>query len=201
MDVKSVVDVRDFPRLIPSNKAPIWWGIVGLILIEATVVACFIAAYFYLQIMNAEWPPAGVEPPPLPLPTLSLVLLLASCYTMYLAGKLISKGKQGAFVAAIAASVALASAVLVLRWMQFGLFDFRWDEHAYGSIVWAITGFHFTHVVSAVIGTFVVGILGLMGFFTPARQIGVIVDTLYWYFVGLAWIPFYLVLYWAPRWM
>ena len=51
------------------------------------------------------------------------------------------------------------------------------------------------------IGTAVVVLLGALGFFTQKRQIAVVVDTLYWYFVGLVWIPFYLVLYWAPRWL
>lgn len=194
-------DVSDFPRLVPSSKAPIWWGILGLILIEATVVVSFIATYFYLLIMNAQWPPAGVGSSELFFPTLSLGLLLASCGTMWWAGRVIRKDRKVQFLTGIFASVFLASAVLVLRWQQFQNFEFRWDAHAYGSIVWTINGFHFIHVVSAAIGTAVVGILGLMKFFNPQRQIGVIVDTLYWYFVAIAWIPFYIVLYWVPRWL
>jgi cytochrome c oxidase subunit I+III len=77
----------------------------------------------------------------------------------------------------------------------------RWDEHAYGSILWAITGFHFTHVVSAILGTAVVAVLAWMDYFTSERQLGVVVDTLYWYFVAAVFLPIYLVLYWAPRWL
>jgi cytochrome c oxidase subunit 3 len=48
-------------------------------------------------------------------------------------------------------------------------------------------------------GTAVVFILSLRKYFDKDRQLAVVVDTLYWYFVCVAWIPFYLVLYWAPR--
>ena len=201
MQRKAVYDVSDYARLLPDRRAPIWWGIVGLILVETSVIAGFIATYFYLVIMNEAWPPPNVEPSPLVAPTIALGLLLASCLTMWWAGRMVKQGRNTPFVIGVFSSVVLASAVLVLRWEQFQLFAFRWDEHAYGSVVWTITGFHFTHVVSAVIGTAVVGILGLRGFFTPRRQIGVIVDTLYWYFVALAWIPLYVVLYWVPRWL
>lgn len=193
------VDVSDHSRFVPNRAAPIWWGIVGLILIELTVVTAFVVSYFYLRLMSEQWPPEGVAPLDLLNPSLALALLLASCVTMWWAGKAISRNKYNQFVVSIFASVTLAGLVLPLRWQQFQEFGFRWDDHAYGSIVWTITGFHFTHVVSAVIGTVVVGILGLKRYFNKDRQIAVVVDTLYWNFVAVAWIPFYLVLYWVPR--
>jgi len=201
MQQRFVIDVSDYSRFNPSRRAPIWWGVLGLILIEASVVTGFITTYFYLRLMAPEWPPAGVEPPPLLLPSLTVVLLLISCATMRWGGIAINREKYTQFVVAMFSSVALALGVLVLRWVQFHDLDFRWDEHAYGSVVWTIMGFHFIHVVSAALGTAVVGILGMMRFFDPRQQIAVIVDTLYWNFVGLVWIPLYVVMYWVPRWL
>ena len=193
------VDVSEWPRLNPNRQAPIWWGIVGLLLVEGSVIAGFIASYFYLMLRSESWPPPGVEPSPLLYPSLSVLLLLASGATMLWAGKAMTRNQNGRFVLLIFASVGLASLTLLLRWLQFGEFTFQWNDHAYGSLMWTISGFHFTHVVSAVIGTAVIGILGMMRFFTPRRQIGVIVDTMYWNFVALAWLPYYLLLYWVPR--
>lgn len=195
------IDVRALPRFQRGNEAPLWWGIVLLIAIEATVVANFVASYLYLRMEAPQWPPAGIEPPPLLWPTISLVLLLSSCVTMWLAGRFINQDRRWPFVAAIWASVALDSLVLLLRWWQFEQFQVGMRASAYGSILWTITGFHFVHVVSAVIGTAVVGVLGMLGFFNSKRQIAVVVDTMYWYFVSIAWVPFYLVLYWVPRWL
>lgn len=191
------VDVSQLPRLNPGREAPIWWGVLGLVLIEATVVFFFVAAYFYLQMMSDTWPPVGVSQPDRVRPTIEVVLLLASGGAMLLAGRAMNRDRNNRFVFFIFLAVGLNVLVLVVRWQQFQQFGFRWDEHAYGSAVWTLTGFHFIHVVSAIIGTAVIGILGVKRYFTPRRQIGVIVDTLYWNFVSLAWIPFYLTIYWT----
>ena len=192
------VDASDLTRF-PQDKHPLWWGVVGVITIEMTVVATLIASYFYLQARADEWPPAGVEPLPLLWPTVNLVLLLASMGTMFWAGWGIRRGNQISLTLGVSASVLLACVVLVFRSIQLAEFDFSWDSHAYGSIVWTITGFHYTHVASAIVGSAAVAVLAGRGYFTKERQLGVIVDTLYWYFVSAAWIPFYVVLYWAPR--
>lgn len=193
------VDATPLTRLSRSRGAPIWWGIIGLILIELSVVSAFSVSYFYLQMMNNVWPPQGIEPPSVTIPTANLLILLTSCGTMYLAGRAIDRNKTKLFVFYTATSVVLACTVLWLRWHQFDNFTVAWNEHVYGSLLWTITGFHFLHVVSAAIGTAVIAGFGIVGFFTKERQLGVIVDTLYWNFVAVAWIPFYFVLYWAPR--
>lgn len=194
-----VIDVADFSRFLPGREAQIWWGIVGLILIEMTVVAGFVISYFFLQMQSDAWPPAGTSVPPVLLPTVSLVMMLISCVTMYLASRAIDNNRVRRFYIYTLMSVAIACLVLFIRWQQFGELELRWDDHAYGSMVWTLSGFHFIHVVSAAIGTFVIGLFGIAGYFNKDRQIGVVVDTLYWNFVALAWVPFYFVLYWAPR--
>lgn len=200
MHERFVIDVSGFSRFNPGRQAPVWWGILGLILIEASVVAGFIVSYFYLRLMSEAWPPSGLDAPPLLLPTLSMLLLLASSGTMWWGSVAIAQARYRQFVWAMFTSVALACTVLVARWHQFQQLDVRWDEHVYGSVVWTLMGFHFIHVVSAAMGTTVVGILGIERYFTPRQQIGVIVDTMYWNFVAVVWIPLYVVLYWVPRW-
>ncbi len=193
------LDASALTRLPRQHGAPFWWGVIGLILIELSVVSAFSVSYFYLQMVNDAWPPRDLDPPQLAIPTINTLLLLVSCGTMYLAGRAIDKNYVIRFVIYTFASVGLACAVLWLRWHQFYRFEVAWNDHVYGSLLWTITGFHFLHVVSAAIGTAVIGGLGLWGYFTRERQLGVVVDTLYWNFVAIAWLPFYFVLYWAPR--
>lgn len=195
----SDIDVSNFTRHLNGRNAPIWWGIIGLILIELSVVSAFTVTYLYLYMQHPQWPPNDLAPPPLMIPSWSMCLMLFSCVTMYLAGKSIEKNQPKKFVIHTFASVTMALLVLLIRWFQFDNFSMSWDEHVYGSLLWTISGFHFIHIVSAAIGTGAIGFFGIAGFYTKQRQIGVVVDTMYWNFVALAWLPFYFVLYFFPR--
>lgn len=195
----SAVDVSHLPRFNPDRRAPLWWGILGLISIEATVAGAFVASYFYLAVRAEAWPPPGLEAPPLLWPSVNLGLLLLSSVTMFWAGWGIRRGNRTILAVGVSLSVVLAFVVLVLRSLEFAALEYGWRDHAYGSIVWTISGFHYAHVASIVLGSAVVAILAWRGYFTPQRQIGVVVDTMYWYFVCIAWIPFYLTVYWVPR--
>lgn len=198
MRLYSGIDVTGFSRF-GHQRHPLYLGVAFLIVIEVTVTACFIVSYFYLRTVAPVWPPPGVEPPDLLWPSVNVVLLLCSAATMWWAGWGINRHNQTILVIGVGSSTLLATVVLVLRALQFDDFTYSWDSHAYGSIVWTITGFHFVHVASAVVGTAAVTLLAMVGYFTRERQLGVVVDTLYWYFVAIVWVPFYLVLYWVPR--
>lgn len=200
IETKVTVDASELPRLTPRTH-PLWWGVLGAVAIEAAVVANLLTSYFYLMAQNEVWPPEGVDPPDLLWATVVLFVLPFSSVTMWWAGRGADRNRKTQLALGVTASVGLASLALVFRSFQFASFDIRWDEHAYGSILWTITGFHFTHVVSAILGTAVVSVLAWMDYFTSERQLGVVVDTLYWYFVAGVFIPIYLVLYWAPRWL
>ena len=192
------VDASELNRLTPRTH-PLWWGVAGAVAIEAAVVANLLTSYFYLMAQAESWPPEGVRPPDLLWATVVLFVLPLSSVTMWWAGRGADRDRKTQLALGVTASVLLATLALGFRGLQFAAFDIRWDEHAYGSILWTITGFHFTHVVSAILGTAVVAVLGWMNYFTPQRQLGVVVDTLYWYFVAGVFVPIYLVLYWAPR--
>lgn len=193
-----VIDVSGLPRF-SKTKHPLWWGVIFLVAIEMTVAANLIVSYLYLAARAPAWPPLGVEPPDLPWATANVVLLLCSAFTMWWAGWGINRNNQTILTLGTGASVLLASLVLVLRWINLADLRVQWNDSPYGSSVWAMTGFHFIHVASAIFGTAVVTLLSWRGYFTKKRQLGVVVDTLYWNFVAGIWIPFYAVLYWVPR--
>jgi cytochrome c oxidase subunit 3 len=209
MEVRSVVDVGDWSRFATKHHHPLWWGVLGLVVIEVTVVAGFLVSYFYLgvaqgarpelQSLAAQWPPHGVRPLPLLYPSINVGLLLLCAASMFYAGLAMRKEQRGRLVASFVFCTVAGLAVLYLRWLQLQEFGFRWSEHAYGSMVWLLTGFHFAHVTSAVLGTAAIGVLCAVGYFGERRQLAVDVDTMYWYFVSFAFIPIYLVLYWVPR--
>lgn len=193
-------DASRLSRLTPRTH-PLWWGVAGAVAIELVVVANLLTSYFYLAAQSPAWPPEGTDPPDLAWASMVPLVLAASAATMWWAGRGSDAGNRRQLALGVTASCLLAGVALVFRGLQMADLDMLWNRHAYGSIVWAIMGFHFTHVVSAIIGTAVVAALAWRGYFTPDRQLAVVVDTLYWYFVAAVSVPIYVVLFWAPRWL
>ena len=70
-------DVSGFPSYAYGHRSLMWWATFGVVLIEGTVFALAIMAYFYVRTRNANWPP-GVPAPDLFWGTLNTGVMLAS---------------------------------------------------------------------------------------------------------------------------
>lgn len=195
----ATIDVAHLPNLVQKSRAPLWWAMVLLLVIESMVFGTLVVSYFYLRMNHVEWPPAGVDPPELLLPTLNTLFLLASSIPVHLADKGITEGKVRRLVWGMVIAAAMAALFLILKVVEYSDVSYRWDDHAYGSIVWLIVGFHSAHVLSVVAKTVVVAVLGARGYFNRERNLGVQINGLYWHFVVAVWLPLYAVIYWAPR--
>lgn len=197
------IDVSKWTRYYNDGKHPFWWGIIILIIIETTVVAAFISSFFYLWssslLENTNWFPANASQIPILYPTINTFLIFLCALSMYYGGIVMEKGKVWHFFWSIVFCCTVASIALYLRWLQFKILPLAWQESAYASFVWTMTGFHFVHLLSALLGTIVIGWFTAKGFYSRERRLGIQIDTLYWYFVFIAWLPMYFVLYWVPR--
>lgn len=141
MKQRPVIDVSSLPTYAFGPRDPLWWGVAGLIAIEATVFALTAVAYFYLRGGEIEWPPPGARMPQV-LGWAGVVCLLASLWPMLLANRaaLAMKLRPMRFWLLVASVIGLAA--LALRAMEMGGMTFRWNSHAYGSVVWTIFGLH-----------------------------------------------------------
>lgn len=196
-----IIDVRALRVKSSGREPPIFWGIWGLIVVEATVFAALLSSYFYLRLVAPEWPPPGVKPPGLLLPAVNTALLLGSGWLVHKADAGIREGDARWLKLGLSLSTVLALGFLVVKVVEYGGLDYRWDSHAYGSVVWTVTGFHFAHVAAVVLKTVVVLALSFRGYFDAERNVGVQVNGIYWNFVVAVWLPIFAVLYLVPRWL
>jgi cytochrome c oxidase subunit III len=199
MRVIPVLDMRGTSPFNQGASSPLFWGFLGMIVIETMVIGAFVSAYFYLAAHNPEWPPAGTKPPELLLPTINTVILLSSSVALHWADKRAAAGEPRKLAWGLLLAAALAAVFLVLKAVEYSDKPYRWDTHAYGSVVWTIVGFHSAHVFSLLLKTIVVDVFAFRGFYTKRRRLGVTVNGIYWHFVVLVWIPLYVVLYLVPR--
>ena len=88
---------------------------------------------------------------------------------------------------------------LVLRGLEFTTLNLRWDQNAYGSIVWIILGLHTVHLITDVVDTVVLTALMFTRHGHGKRFSDVEDNAVYWDFVVISWLPIYVLLYGFPR--
>jgi heme/copper-type cytochrome/quinol oxidase subunit 3 len=98
-------------------------------------------------------------------------------------------------------ATAMNLACLVLRFYEFPALKTRWDSHAYGSVVWVVLGLHMVHLVASIGENTVLTVYAFLRDIDEKHQLDLAVNSVYWYFVVASWIPIYVVVYFAPRWL
>lgn len=197
---RGAIDVSALPDSQFGHKGLIWWGTVGFMVIEGSMLLLHLVTYFYLRTRVPEWPP-GLPNPGVTLGTANTILMLASLVPNHLAKAAAEEYDVGGVRLWLPVAVLLGAGFLVLRWFEFGALASRWDSNAYGSIVWVTLGLHTVHVLTDVVDSAVIAALMFTRHVEPKRLVDVSENSLYWDFIVLTWLPIYAVIYWAPRWL
>lgn len=200
MSSVDVVTRRHLPPVLTGPRAPVWWAMMILVVIETTVFATLLSSYFYIRFSSPEWPQDGIEIPGLLMPAINTAVLFASSVAVFIGGRAIKKGNVRGLKIWLGAGVLLEAVFLGGKLFETGMFDYTWSTNAYGSIFWSISGLHSVHVGLAILLAGAVEILALRGYFTKERRLGIQVASIYWQFVAIIWIPVLIVLYFVPRW-
>jgi cytochrome c oxidase subunit 3 len=196
-----VVDVSDLPD--QGDFGPdglIWWGTVGFMVIEGSMFVMALITYFYLRLRVEDWPPS-LPDPSLLWGSLNLVVLLASAWPNHLAKLAAERLDVSRTRRWMVLCVLFGVALVAIRFQEFPALNARWDDNAYGSMVWALLVLHTMHLLTDVADTTVLTALIWSKPPSQRRFIDVSENGLYWYFIVLWWIPIYLTVYMAPRWL
>jgi heme/copper-type cytochrome/quinol oxidase subunit 3 len=197
-DVRTL-DVSALPPGAFGSRTLTFWGTLGIVLIEGTVFALAIGAYFYLVSRFPAWPPHGVASPDLRWGTLNMLILVGSLVPNELARRAGEHVDLGRVRIWMVVCLVFAMAFNIVRVYEFAHLNVMWDHDAYGSIVWLLLGLHTTHIVTDFLDSSVLTVLMFTGPIEEHRFVDIEENAVYWYFVVLAWLPVYGVIYWAPR--
>jgi cytochrome c oxidase subunit 3 len=196
---RPTVDVSTLPLGAFGSRSLMWWGTMGIVLIEGTVFGLAIGCYFFFRTQLPSWPPGGVAAPSLTWGTVNTAILLLSLVPNQLTKRAGERVDLRAVRLWLVVCLLFAVGFNVVRVFEFQHLNVKWDHDAYGSIVWMLLGLHTTHIVTDFLDTLVLAVLMFIGPIEERRFIDVEENAVYWYFVVLAWLPIYGVIYWAPR--
>jgi cytochrome c oxidase subunit III len=197
---RRTLDVSALPDHAFGNAGLIWWGTVGFMVIEGSMFVMTIIVYFYLRLKVEAWPPSLADPD-LTYGTINLALVIASCIPNAFAKRAAEKFDLRGAKLWLTILTIIGIANLVLRVFEYPSLNCRWDDNAYGSIVWLLLSLHTVHLATDVADGGV--LLALLAFApTPKKRfVDLSENSLYWYFIVLWWVPIYLTVFWMPRWL
>ena len=202
MNDARTLDVSHLPDHAFGSRSVLWWGTLGIIAIEGTVFVLAIASYFYLQGNHTQWPPGGTPEPGLFWPSINLVIMLLSLIPNQIVKSAAEELNLRKVRIWIVVADLFAIAFLVVRALEYTQLQISWDSNAYASVTWVLLSLHTMHVLTDAFDSIVLTAMVMTKHGEePKRLVDVSENAFYWYFVVLTWIPFYLVIYWSPRWL
>ena len=193
-----VLDISTLPTFAFGQRSPMWWGTMGLMLIESTVFALTIMAYFYLRSHATAWPMSRF-PPDLIWGNINTAVMLASAIPNHFAKRAAERLDLQKVRLWMVVCLLFSFVFLGVRVLEFTALNTRWDSDAYGSVVWMLMGLHTTHLVTDAYDSAVLTTLMYTGPLEGKRFVDVSENAAYWYFVVLSWVPIYAVIYWGAR--
>jgi heme/copper-type cytochrome/quinol oxidase subunit 3 len=169
----------------------------------AMLFAALFLAYAVVRVQAAEWPPFGAPRLPRAAPALSTFLLMASGVTLRRGLGRARRGEES-LGAALRASILLGAAFLaaqVVLWAVMGARGLLPSSGVYGSVFFALTGFHALHVLGGLGALLWLAVRDRRG---PRGTRGTLaaplraarLTALYWDFVAGVWLLMYLAIFW-----
>jgi cytochrome c oxidase subunit III len=200
MTERVVQDLRHLPKYGYGRRMTPWWGTLAFIIIEGSGFALAMGANLYVVALYPAWP-FGTPLAGLLWSSLLTVVLLLSLIPNWITLKLARAEKLRPVRLWLTIMSLVGVACLALRAFEFTTLNVLWSTNVYGSFVWLLLGLHTTHILTDVVDTIVLNVLMFTSHGRGRRFSDVEDNAIYWVFVVLSWLPFYVVLYWLPRWL
>lgn len=163
-----------------------WWAAVVFAAGEATLFLMLFASYFYLRLQRGNWPPPGVDKPPVLVPAILTAALVATSFAMQRAwsrGRALERGAAWRWLA--------LAGVVQTTYLVWQIHDFIAESHkeppsetAYSSIRLTMLAVDHLHVLLGVLLTSWL-LMRLATRITPYRVRTLHATTFYWHAVNV----------------
>ncbi|MCY3976992.1 MAG: cytochrome c oxidase subunit 3 [Chloroflexi bacterium] len=174
---------------------------LGMTIFQISWIMVFLAMIivnWQLRFSYAEWPPAGVAPFDPLLPSAATLALLLSALLVKRALQALRNGRIGGFLMDWRGAMIFGFAFMAVIVYEFASVSDAALATQYGITMRLMTGFHFVHALAILAVMAHVIRNGAAGRYSGDEHDSWAVEgtAKLWYFVTLAWILFYVVLYW-----
>ena len=174
---------------------------LGMNIFQLSWIMAFVALIvvnWQLRFNYSQWPPAGVPPFDLYLPSAATLALLCSSVMVAQALKALRSGFAAAFLVKWRLAIGLGLLFMAIIVYEFLNVSDAAMATQYGDTFRLMTGFHFVHALAILAILCRVYQGARLGKYAGAEQDSWAVEgaAKLWHFVSFAWMLFYAVLYW-----
>jgi len=201
------IDASALPEVGFDTRSPLWWGNLVLLLIETAMFGIMIAVYFTTVMNLRPFPPPRVDrfpvmlnsDPALTVPIVYFVVLLLSLIPVIMLD-LAGRRRDAKWVKILLPiSLLFNLALIVLRYYEFDSLHFKWNDNAYGSILWMILGLHMFHLIALFCADICLTAWVFARGMDDKHALDLTVAAVYWYWIVGMWIILFPVVYLVPR--
>ncbi len=186
------------------SETPVAWklpyrgkvGMTCLIIAESAIFTIFVVAYLFYVGKSLSGPtPREV----LETPVFYTICLLSSSLTIHFAGKLLERGRRGAFLLLWLLTITLGALFLYGTGQEWHRLIYEHgltiSTNLFGTTYYSLVGLHAFHVSAGLIMLSIVLLFGIAGRVGPEQSARVDVLSLYWHFVDAVWVVVFTVVY------
>jgi cytochrome c oxidase subunit 3 len=174
-----------------------WWGMMAMIVTEASLFGYLIFSYLYLASQTAQhWPPEGL--PKIGIGALNTGVLLSSSVFVWLCERFVRRRRIRWAVASMAFAIVLGIVFVGIQLKEWHDHPYGIATNLYGSLYFTITGFHMIHVVIGLVVLAFLLVWTALGYFDERRYAALKIGSLYWHFVDVVWLFIFTTLYLTP---
>jgi len=179
---------------LPVRAHPLVLGVVLFLASELMFFAALFAAYFELRANRAQWPPPAIHLSPNEAGFGTFLLFAASVF-MVVSNKAMDRGRFTAARSWATSAIIAAIGFVLIAIHGYSKNGFTIATDAYGSIYYALTGFHLFHVIAG-IGALAALLVGMQSrALLVNRRAGAEAMTYYWHFVFIVWLGIFGAIY------
>jgi len=188
----------------PLPETPLAWklpyrgkvGMTCLIFAESAIFTIFVVGYLYYvgKSLSGPTPREALETP-----IFYTICLLSSSLTIHFAGKLLERGRRGAFLLLWLLTITLGALFLYGTGQEWHRLIYEHgltiSTNLFGTTYYSLVGLHASHVTAGLVMLSIVLLFGLAGRVGPEQSPRVEVISLYWHFVDAVWVVVFTVVY------
>jgi len=175
-------------------------GMASLIFAESAIFTIFVVAYLFYMGKSLTGPtPREV----LETPIFYTACLLSSSLAIHFAGKVLERGKRGAFLTLWLLTIILGSLFMYGTAQEWHRLIYEHgltiSTNLFGTTYYSLVGLHAFHVTVGLVMLGIVLIFGLAGRVGVEQSHRIDVLSFYWHFVDAVWVVVFTVVYIVGR--